>query len=98
MRLFMVILSVCVSITLFSNTGSMNGAISGGVHHEAFCQLYFCFMDDFQKKIAFAVLLCYAVFVPCCTNLFYEHRGNWRLAALFICCVVVIKSIFNTKG
>ena len=40
-RLDIISRSVCVSSTLFSNTGSIKGLISAGVPHEAFCQVLF---------------------------------------------------------
>ena len=40
-RLFMVKLSVWVRMMLFSNTGSIYGAMSSCVPHEAFCQVLF---------------------------------------------------------
>jgi hypothetical protein len=33
--------SVCVSMTLFWNSGSINGAMSSEFPHEAFCQVLF---------------------------------------------------------
>ena len=38
---FIVSRSVCVSRMLFSNTGSIYGAMSFGPPHEAFCQVLF---------------------------------------------------------
>ena len=49
-RLDIISRSVWVRITLFWNTGSMKGAISFGVPHEAFCQVGFLFMDAFSFR------------------------------------------------
>ena len=40
-RLDIISRSVCVSSTLLSKTGSMNGLMSAAVPHEAFCQVLF---------------------------------------------------------
>ena len=43
-------LSVCVRMTLFSKTGSTNGAMSSGLPHEAFCQVLFGVIDAQSRR------------------------------------------------